>query len=225
MLWELDVRGAAGSVAKAVVGSGARVGRAPSCDVVLNHASVSRVHARVEEREGRLWLVDAGSRNGLLVQGERTAAVRLADGIEFQLGELRVRVQRVAAVQSSGAPLEFAQDVKALLERTAFRKADGPLLEDAALEDPAAIQFGAPPPGGSARASVDPARAAAGSRAVPPSQQRRAELLVPKRSSNPLFGELGQHSLWVQAIAWIAVPGVLALAGWGAFRLVELLTR
>ncbi|MHC4262563.1 MAG: FHA domain-containing protein, partial [Planctomycetota bacterium] len=45
--------------------AGQRIGRHPRCEVRLDDPSISRLHARVEERAGALWLVDADSRNGL----------------------------------------------------------------------------------------------------------------------------------------------------------------
>lgn len=40
------------------------IGRAPDCDLVLNHEEVSRRHAALEMQEGSLWLTDLGSSNG-----------------------------------------------------------------------------------------------------------------------------------------------------------------
>ena len=216
MVWELLVRGPDGPLAKAVVGAGARVGRAPNVDLVLNHGSVSRLHGRVEEREGRLWLVDAGSRNGLILAGRRVEAVRFDDGLEFGLGELLVRVQRVAAVRSADGPLEFAEDVKALLERTTYRQATGPLLEDAALEDPAAIELSGP----AARAPKPPTPAPTEGPSV---LERRAALVQTKRSAGAFSGDLTQQPLWVRTLAFVLVPAVLVGAVIGAFQLVAFL--
>lgn len=214
MVWELVVRGPEGPLAKAVVGAGARLGRAPNMDLVLNHGSVSRVHARVEERDGRLWMVDAGSRNGLMLAGRRVEAVRFEDGQEFGIGELLVRVQRVAAVRSADGPLEFAEDVKSLLERTTYRQAAGPLLEDAALEDPAAIELSGP-----TTPKPAPPAAAAG----PSVLDRRAALVQPKRSAGIFSGDLAQQPLWVRALAFVLVPAVLVGAVIGAFQLAAFL--
>ena len=47
------------------------IGRDPGCNIVLNHVSISRVHAYVEERNGRAYIVDNGSTNGLLLNGKK----------------------------------------------------------------------------------------------------------------------------------------------------------
>ncbi|KAJ1452473.1 SMAD/FHA domain-containing protein [Pelagophyceae sp. CCMP2097] len=52
------------------------VGRdADKCDVVLDHPSCSRTHARLEtEADGSLWLTDLGSAQGTFVDGARLSA-------------------------------------------------------------------------------------------------------------------------------------------------------
>lgn len=47
----------------------ATIGRSPDCDVVLEHAEVSRVHALIWRESGRSWIQDEESANGTLVDG------------------------------------------------------------------------------------------------------------------------------------------------------------
>ncbi len=49
------------------------VGRDPTCDLVIDHPSVSRHHARVFVRDGVVSIVDLGSANGTHVLGRRLA--------------------------------------------------------------------------------------------------------------------------------------------------------
>lgn len=75
-------------VAHDVVLTGDRVvmGRLRACDVVLEDVNASRQHAALE-REGAGWvLVDLGSTNGTLVNGERVDRVRLLDGDVITIG-------------------------------------------------------------------------------------------------------------------------------------------
>lgn len=62
-----------------------RIGRAPDCELVLRDARISRLHARIVEEGGEYYIEDAGSRNGVFVNGERVRRQRLAalDCIEF----------------------------------------------------------------------------------------------------------------------------------------------
>ena len=48
-----------------------RVGRDPSCDIVLNDTLVSRKHITVENRDDGVFVHDVDSLNGMYVNGER----------------------------------------------------------------------------------------------------------------------------------------------------------
>jgi pSer/pThr/pTyr-binding forkhead associated (FHA) protein len=48
----------------------ALIGRAPSAAVRLGDPTVSRLHARIERRDGQTYVEDLGSRNGTLVNGK-----------------------------------------------------------------------------------------------------------------------------------------------------------
>jgi FHA domain-containing protein len=53
------------------------VGRAPSADLRLDDPRVSRLHARIEMRDGGVYVEDLGSRNGTTVEGEAVTQPRL----------------------------------------------------------------------------------------------------------------------------------------------------
>ncbi|HUF54905.1 MAG TPA: FHA domain-containing protein [Dehalococcoidia bacterium] len=69
------------------------IGRAEDCEIVLDYASVSRQHARVERDEADNYtLVDCGSTNGTFLNGRRLAAShRLNNGDQFTIGNVNVR--------------------------------------------------------------------------------------------------------------------------------------
>lgn len=50
-----------------------RLGREPGNEVHIDDANVSRQHARVLLHNGAIWVQDAGSRNGVFVNGTRVA--------------------------------------------------------------------------------------------------------------------------------------------------------
>jgi DNA-binding winged helix-turn-helix (wHTH) protein len=70
------------------------VGRDEQAAVRLASASVSRRHAALRISETGVVLEDLESKNGTIVRGRRVSgAVPLADGDEFQLGAVRMRLR------------------------------------------------------------------------------------------------------------------------------------
>jgi hypothetical protein len=74
----------------------ATIGRGGGCAVALAFDTfVSQVHARAIDRDGTLWVEDAGSTNGTLVNGKRIAeTTKLRKGDRVQVGETVLEVQR-----------------------------------------------------------------------------------------------------------------------------------
>jgi pSer/pThr/pTyr-binding forkhead associated (FHA) protein len=74
-----------------------RVGRSLVADVHLDDTTVSRRHALVVRRGDDVVVLDDRSRNGVFVNGERTAEAVLRDGDVIRLGRVTMRFVRVAA--------------------------------------------------------------------------------------------------------------------------------
>ena len=72
------------------------IGRGGGCAVPLTFDTfVSQVHARAFDRDGTLWVEDAGSTNGTLVNSKRIGeAVKLRKGDRVQIGETVLEAQR-----------------------------------------------------------------------------------------------------------------------------------
>jgi len=91
-------------------------GRAPECDVVLLHDSISRQHAELRDDGARRLLIDMGARNGTWVDGERAGAGRpvvLPNASAVRFGALAARYYepegfldwlRLGAPRSGAAP-------------------------------------------------------------------------------------------------------------------------
>ena len=62
------------------------VGRGPDCDVVLEHPTVSRRHARLHYRDGTWILHDLDSKNGTSVNRTPVVRCRLAPGHRVTIG-------------------------------------------------------------------------------------------------------------------------------------------
>ncbi|MEO8503310.1 MAG: NHLP bacteriocin export ABC transporter permease/ATPase subunit [Acidobacteriota bacterium] len=89
------------------------VGRGADCDLVIPDPGVSRRHARLEATASGVRLVDNGSANGVLVDGQRIAGERnLVPGERFSLG---ATMFEVVAAQSA---VVQAEPETPLFERT-----------------------------------------------------------------------------------------------------------
>src|SRR5690606_31651756 len=60
-------------------------------DLVVNHRSISRHHAKIVRENGRYAIVDLQSSNGVRVNGEEYSKVELRRGDLIDLGHVRLR--------------------------------------------------------------------------------------------------------------------------------------
>ncbi len=78
---DLIVSGPTGTREVPLKPKGTTVGRDAMCDIVLDHSSVSRQHARIYRDPFGRWIVeDLGSRNGVIVDGQRVEAHAMSPG-------------------------------------------------------------------------------------------------------------------------------------------------
>jgi signal transduction histidine kinase len=87
---------------------GATVGRSDNCDVILDHESVSRQHARISQDPFGRWIIeDLESSNGVLVDGERVKVHVIFPGQQFNISHFTLSVleesdpRTVTAIQST----------------------------------------------------------------------------------------------------------------------------
>ena len=81
------------------------VGRGEDCDLRLNDPSVSRVHARITLLDGRVYLEDAGSRWGTLVNGIPTESRELCPGDRVEIGDTQLRLETDSPLVTTIAPI------------------------------------------------------------------------------------------------------------------------
>jgi pSer/pThr/pTyr-binding forkhead associated (FHA) protein len=67
------------------------IGRTDENDVVINHRSISRHHAKIVREGGHYHIVDLQSANGVRVNGEEYGKVELRKGDHVDLGHVRLR--------------------------------------------------------------------------------------------------------------------------------------
>lgn len=72
---------------------GYEVGRAVGSQIWIDEVQVSRRHARIEHRDAEgWWIVDHGSANGVMIDGERVEAARLEGITEVRIADLVCRL-------------------------------------------------------------------------------------------------------------------------------------
>lgn len=67
------------------------IGRTPENDIVLNHKSISRHHAKILRDGNRYTMLDLESANGVRIGGTQHDKVELQSGDTIELGEVRLR--------------------------------------------------------------------------------------------------------------------------------------
>jgi len=196
------------------VAPGAMLGRATDCAAVMRDHSVSRQHARLESQDGRWFVVDLGSRNGIVVGGAKTARAELADGAEFKLGEVLLRFR-------SGAPEPAPPPPPP-------PPAPAPLVEDEIVlegewQAPAPAprpQPVFPKPASPAPELVRTARTPSPNAPRALEQRERGVLQYSKVEAQGGFfqSDLSQQPWYLKLGVWLLAIALFVLLGWAAFQ-------
>ena len=80
------------------------IGRAQDNDVVIDDATVSRLHARISYQDGQYFVEDAGSAGGTIVEGATASRTVLASGASLMLGETELVFMQTEATSAGGVP-------------------------------------------------------------------------------------------------------------------------
>src|SRR5205085_1982758 len=78
------------------------VGRTEGNDLVLNHPSVSRKHAKFEERNNTWWIIDLKSTNGVKVNGNLITESQVNPGDKILIGSVQLDLKALPSVDFSG---------------------------------------------------------------------------------------------------------------------------
>ena len=78
------------------------VGRTEGNDLVLNHPSVSRKHAKFEARNNAWWIVDLKSTNGVKVNGNLITESQVNPGDKILIGSVQLDLKALPSVDFSG---------------------------------------------------------------------------------------------------------------------------
>lgn len=77
------------------------IGRTEGNDLVLNHPSVSRRHARLEKRDSAWWVLDLKSTNGVKLNDSPVTEARLKQGDRIMIGSVQLDVRAMPKVDFS----------------------------------------------------------------------------------------------------------------------------
>jgi adenylate cyclase len=78
------------------------VGRTEGNDLILNHPSVSRKHARFEGRSSGWWIVDLKSTNGVKVNGNLITEAQVNAGDKILVGSVQLELKALPSVNFTG---------------------------------------------------------------------------------------------------------------------------
>jgi DNA-binding NtrC family response regulator len=117
------------------------LGRDSAADVVIRHPSLSRQHARLELRDGEVWITDLGSTNGSFVNDQRVDEIVVHPGDQIRLGSLNATLHALGASQG---PLQgllrhdrFLEEVeREIVRHRLFERTFGVLMISASTRAP-----------------------------------------------------------------------------------------
>jgi adenylate cyclase len=119
------------------------VGRTEGNDLVLNHPSVSRKHARFEPRDSGWWIIDLKSTNGVKINGNLVTEAQVNAGDKVLVGSVQLELKALPSVNFTGDSMfdnpsgtvirrisdfnsEFGLDVAELLDKPSPRAPSEP---------------------------------------------------------------------------------------------------
>ena len=77
------------------------IGRTEGNDIILNHPSVSRKHARIEPRNDKWWIVDLKSTNGVKINGNLVTDSPIKTGDKILVGSVQLEAKPLPSVNFS----------------------------------------------------------------------------------------------------------------------------
>jgi len=211
------------------------VGRKPARGLPIDHATVSREHARLFLRDGRLHVADLNSSNGTFVNGRKVSRSALDPGDLLKLGSVEYRVESESgaaapspaptAPPSKASPPSPATAPSPVPEARTASPADE--VDEIVLEDPGEEKLPIPPAARRPRTD-DPERTMVTARrptTAPPKTTNRPPVataaLRSDRSGGVLGQDLSQQGFGVRLL-WVGLAVAIA---YGLFLLTSSVTE
>jgi predicted component of type VI protein secretion system len=129
-----------------IVAEGLLVGRLPTCELLLNHPSVSRLHAGITSAEGEFYIRNLRPGNPIMLNGARLDEYEaLADGDVIGVGPFALNIHFAQGALVISVSLQIAATAGDAVTR---REASGfwELPTTVNLELPSALPEGEPAP-------------------------------------------------------------------------------
>lgn len=201
------------------------LGRQPPRGIAIVHATISREHARVFNREGGLAVADLNSSNGTFVNGEKVSRADLKHGDVLRLGQVELRVDLGLGEVASPASKDVGGAKPSAAEL--FGDDDGGIrLEEDHLRID--VHSGVDRPSGATSTFIAPPKSLGGGLAPPPPKSVYADALRrpedPRRTGNLLTADVAQQSTFRR---FVTIVVALAIAGglfYGAMTMMESVT-
>ena len=102
------------------------IGRTEGNDLVLNHPSVSRKHARFEGRSDGFWIVDLKSTNGVKVNGNLVTESKVNSGDKISIGSVQLELYKTYQFSLSGDNVYYATSVFSVPSQNDWRLNSSP---------------------------------------------------------------------------------------------------
>jgi signal transduction histidine kinase/pSer/pThr/pTyr-binding forkhead associated (FHA) protein len=113
---KLTVSGPKGSRDLSLNPQGTTLGRSPNCDVILDHDSVSRFHARIYQDPFGRWIVeDLKSHNGIFINGQRIEACAVVPGQKISISHFTLSLSEKS--DQKMVPGARAQSITTVVEK------------------------------------------------------------------------------------------------------------
>lgn len=211
-----------------IVGAGVLIGRLPTCELLLNHPSVSRLQAGITNVEGAYYIRNFRSGNPVTLNGEKLVEYQaLTDGDVLGVGPFVLNIDLIEGVLAIKVSIQIgATPNEAVVRKEASGIWDLPAtvrLPSAPLDLEKAAAHKKPAP-------RKPPPAAAGSKALDVFWDKRITAATKTVKPSPLFPVTGRpsgkaQSVWapttdlkrrwpVPVVVWVAVAfAALAIGG------------
>jgi predicted component of type VI protein secretion system len=220
------------------LGERTTLGRSDECDLVLRDRSISRKHAVLVHADGSWFVEDLGSTNGVSKDGKRGERIELADGDEFRLGDLalRLRLGVEGPAPVVDADIEFDLGPTRVVPAPAVAPAPLPVPAPPSARAPAARDTAArdtaargPLPKDPDEIEVEEEIEIEGPDQALPAAVRAAPMpLTPRapraeRRTGFFAGDLSQQPFWLRTLIVLGLIAFCAGLAYGAFRAVAML--